>query len=84
MSVDTTARRVAILISREIRVDLDQVVPEAKLATLGADRIDVNSIVVEIEKAFGLSVITDAEVDAITTVAELIAVAEALEHRAAA
>lgn len=84
MSVDTTARRVAIMISREIRVDLDQVVPEAKLATLGADRIDVNSIVVEIEKAFGLSVITDAEVDTITTVAELIAVGEALEHRAAA
>ncbi|MGF3028127.1 acyl carrier protein [Methylobacterium aquaticum] len=85
MSADTIARRVAVLISREFRVDLDRVTPETKLEALGADNIDVVNLALDIEDEFRFRLTAD-EMQALDvgTVADVIQIAEASLQQAAA
>lgn len=85
MSADTIARRVAVLISREFRVDLDRVKPETKLEALGADNIDVVNLALDIEDEFRFRLTAD-EMQALDvgTVADVIQIAEASRQKAAA
>ncbi len=85
MSADTIARRVAVLISREFRVDLDRLTPETKLEALGADNIDVVNLALDIEDEFRFRLTAD-EMQALDvgTVADVIQIAEASLQQAAA
>ncbi len=85
MSADTIARRVAVLISREFRVDLDRVTPETKLETLGADNIDVVNLALDVEDEFGI-LLTEEQMQALDvgTVGDVILIAEAGAHKEAA
>lgn len=71
-----TTHRVCVLISRELRVDLDKVVPTARLAEdLAADHLDVTDIVMSVEDLFEITV-TDDRLEALRTVADVIALVE--------
>jgi acyl carrier protein len=71
-----TTRRVCILVSRELRVDLDRVVPTASLTDdLGADLIDVESIILETEVEFDVD-LSDVPTVRVATVADLIALVD--------
>ncbi len=85
MSADTIARRVAVLISREFRVDLDRVTPDTKLETLGADNIDVVNLALDVEDEFGI-LLTEEQMQALDvgTVGDVILIAEAGQQKAAA
>ncbi len=70
--VSDTTRRLCVLVSRELRVDLDKVVPAASLiADLGADHIDVVGIAIDIEDEFGVA-LTDTQIERVETVADLL------------
>lgn len=85
MSADTIARRVTVLISREFRVDLDHITPETKLDALGADHIDVVNLALDVEDEFGI-LLTEEQMQALEvgTVGDVILIAEAGQHKAAA
>jgi acyl carrier protein len=71
-----TTRRVCALISRELRVDPDKVVPAARLAEdLAADSLDVTDIIMSVEDLFEITV-TDDRLEAARTVADIIAMVE--------
>lgn len=72
------ARQVAVIVSRELHVHLDQVTPEAKLhEDLGADHIDVVGLIVDIEDELQVRIEDDKAIDGARTVADLITLAEA-------
>ncbi len=71
-----TTHRVCVLISRELRVDLNKVVPTARLAEdLAADHLDVTDIVMSVEDLFEITV-TDDRLEELRTVADVIALVE--------
>lgn len=71
-----TTHRVCVLISRELRVDLDKVMPAARLAEdLAADHLDVTDIVMSVEDLFEITV-TNEQLEAVRTVADVIALVE--------
>lgn len=73
--IHDTARRVQLLVSRELRVDLDRVVATAKLQQdLAADHIDIIGLAMDVEDQFGI-VLTDEDVERLNdgTVADLVA-----------
>jgi len=71
-----TARRIRTIVSRELRVDLDRVTPAADLARdFAADHIDVACVIVEIEDEYEVR-FGEAEIEAVKTVADVIALIE--------
>jgi acyl carrier protein len=71
-----TSRRIRTIVSRELRVDLDRVTPAAHLSRdLAADHIDIVGIIVDIEDEYEVS-FDEAEIEAVATVADLIALIE--------
>ena len=74
--VTDTTHRVCVLISRDLRVDLDKVIPAARLAEdLAADHLDVTDIVMSVEDLFEFTV-TDNQLEALRTVADVIALVD--------
>ncbi len=72
------AHQVAVIVSRELHVHLDQVTPEARLyEDLGADHIDVVGLIVDIEDELQVRIEDDKAIDGARTVADLITLAEA-------
>ena len=79
-----TTHRVCVLISRELRADLDKVVPAARLEEdLSADHIDVSEIVMAVEDLFEIAV-TNERMEALRTVADVIALVDQPTTAAAA
>lgn len=70
------AFRVRTMIAAELRVDVARVTDAARLGSdLAADHIDVVDLVMELEDRFEVTV-TDDEMEAIATVADVIALAQ--------
>jgi acyl carrier protein len=71
-------RRISVIVSRELHVHLDQITPEAKLhEDLAADHIDVVGLIVDIEDEFEIRLEDEASIEAVRTVADLVALAAA-------
>ncbi|MBB4617981.1 phosphopantetheine-binding protein [Sphingomonas abaci] len=79
-----TAHKVAVIVSRELRVDLDRCTPDAVLESLGADKPAIAGIVVDIEDELNAAICSDATFEAIRTIADLIAIANVAAPRAIA
>lgn len=79
-----TAHKVAVIVSRELRVDLDRCTPNATLESLGADLPAIASITIEIEDDLGAARCSEETFYAIETVADLIAIANVAAPRAIA
>lgn len=73
------AHIVAQHIVGQLGVPAEDVTPEAKLADLGADSLDVVEIVMAVETELNVD-IPDEDIDGVTTVAQLVAVAEKAQH----
>lgn len=69
------AEKVKQIIADSLGVDLAEATPEARFDDLGADSLDVVELVMTFEETFSLE-ITDDEVEAVTTVADAIALLE--------
>lgn len=69
--------KVKSIISEKLAIDEAEVKPEASFTNdLGADSLDTVELIMEFEKAFGIS-IPDDQAEQITTVGEAIAYIEA-------
>ncbi len=76
MSALTTLDRVAVALSGVLGLQPSCVRPEASFTALGADSLDQVEIIMEVEEAFGIE-IPDADIDTLTTVAQMVAYVDA-------
>lgn len=74
----TTAETVTRIIAESLCTDPANVTPDAKLADLGADSLDVVEIAFEIETALNLDAIPTAALDELGTVSDLIRTVEGM------
>ncbi len=82
--MNETSQRVRALIARELSIDVDRVIDAAKLQNdLGADHIDIVSLAMELEDAFGIR-LTDDQVESMTHVASVIALVAPADQAEAA
>jgi acyl carrier protein len=74
--MEDTATRVRRVIAKELGVEIDKVVDAARIdRDLHADHIDVVTLVMELEDLFEVTV-TDEAMEALRTVADVIAMVE--------
>lgn len=74
----TNKERIAKVISEELRIDKDKIVPEANVFDdLNFDSLDSVQVILEIEKEFDIET-TDEEIDSIQTVQDIIDLVENL------
>lgn len=69
------ARQVSVIVSRELRVDLDRCTPVATLESLGADFVAIVGIVIDIEDELGSARCSELDLIEARTIADLIAIA---------
>lgn len=74
----TNKERIVKVISEELRIDKDKIVPEANVFDdLNFDSLDSVQVILEIEKEFDIET-TDEEIDSIQTVQDIIDLVENL------
>ena len=74
----TNKERIAKVISEELRIDKDKIVPEANVFDdLNFDSLDSVQVILEIEREFDIET-TDEEIDSIQTVQDIIDLVENL------
>ena len=74
----TNKERIVKVISAELRIDKDKIVPEANVFDdLNFDSLDSVQVILEIEKEFDIET-TDEEIDSIQTVQDIIDLVENL------
>lgn len=74
----TNKERIVKVISEELRIDKDKIVPEANVfEDLNFDSLDSVQVILEIEKEFDIET-TDEEIDSIQTVQDIIDLVENL------
>tara|TARA_B100000965_G_C19576128_1_gene751381 strand:+ start:1635 stop:1865 length:231 start_codon:yes stop_codon:yes gene_type:complete len=74
----TTVERITKIISEELRIDKDKIVPEAHVFDdLNFDSLDSVQVVLELEKEFDIET-TDDEIDSIQTIQDIIDLVENL------
>ena len=72
----TNKERIVKVISEELRIDKDKIVPEANVFDdLNFDSLDSVQVILEIEKEFDIET-TDEEIDSIQTVQDIIDLVE--------
>ena len=78
MSVENVQERVKNIIVEQLGVEADQVKPEAQFVNdLGADSLDTVELIMEFEKAFGITIPDEDAGEKISTVGDAIAYIEA-------
>ena len=74
----TNIERIVKVISEELRIDKDKIVPEANVFDdLNFDSLDSVQVILEIEKEFDIET-TDDEIDSIQTVQDIVDLVENL------